>query len=708
MKRKLKTVSAIIAVALTFSTVFSASAAQVRSAESFTHNDVAGGAQVSVSMPDVFEAVAIVDARTLGLEESYGTITDIACDSDGNCFILTEDGIVVEFNSDFEFVKYHTFYDFDGNIADIAGAKGIEICGNEIYIADTANSRAFCAIDDIIVKEYDMPQSALIPSDFVYSPLKVAKDSKEYVYVISEGSYYGAIMYSPEGEFVGFYGANTVKGTVLSNLQYIWDSLTQNDIKRAKKIKTIPYQFVDICIDSSDFVYTCTGLTSDTNTTGQIRMLSPGGTNILYRKQYNGVHIASSSFAFGETDYATRLNKKIQQDFESIQVDKNGFIYALDLTYGLIYIYDTDCNLITAFGGGRGEATQDGLFATANSIAIADDCLYVSDSQYNSVTVFKTTEFGNALFAAQKSTLDSKYTQSKQQWQTVLQYDSQNQLALRGMAKVALTEGDYTAAMKYAEEGIDFVIYGQALKKVQSEFISNNFTWLFICAVLVVAGLSALLIAFKKRKTVLIKNIRIRVFLKGFLHPFAAYDDIRNKKTGSVRLAVVLSVLYFVSSVLSAMECNFRYTSFDKSTFNSFFQVLQSVGLIVLWALANWAISVLLGGIGKFKDVFTVTAYSTLPLIAYNFISIPLSYLLTSPNSAVLSGLSLLAMIWTGIVLSVGLMKIHDFTFPRYAVSVAIGLFFMFLIVFIIFIFGILITQLWSFIVTMFMEVVYR
>ena len=116
----------------------------------------------------------------------------------------------------------------------------------------------------------------------------------------------------------------------------------------------------------------------------------------------------------------------------------------------------------------------------------------------------------------------------------------------------------------------------------------------------------------------------------------------------------------------------------------------------------------MLHGIGKFKHVFIVTAYSTLPLIVYNILSIPLSHLLTTPTSVLLNGMEIVAMIWTGIVICVGLMVVHDFNFPRFAATVLIGLSFMFLIVFLIFVFGILITQLWSFIVTIFMEVVYR
>lgn len=708
MKVRKKVFTVLLSVGLMLSFGLTSSAEQLRSTDSFTHQDTRNGKQISVAMPDVYRPIGTVDASSLSLKEGYGTISDIACDEQGHCFVLSEDGVIVEFDENFQFVSYRTALDAAGKEMDFAGARGIYVREDELYIADTMNARVLCLRGNQVIKEIVLPESSLIPSDFVFSPTKVAKDSKGYIYVISEGSYYGAVMYSPQGVFLGFYGANTVKGGVLSTLETIWDSLTRNDIKRAKTVKTLPFQFVDICIDKNDFVYTCTGITSQSNASGQIRMLSPGGTNILFRRQYNGVRTGASSFVFGETDQVKRLNKKIVQDFENVQVDKNGFLYALDSTYGLIYVYDTDCNLLTAFGGGRGTGTQTGVFASATALAVCKDRVYVADSQYNNVTVFTLTEFGYSLLSAQRKTLDAAYAESRSDWEYVLKRDAYNQLAMRGMAKISYINGDYENALRYAEEGLDYVIYGQALSILQTKWITRNFTWLF-CGVILITALIVTVVIYKKKKGLrLIQNHKIKVFLGGFIHPFEAYSAVRYQNMGSVKITIGMMAAFFVSSVLAAICSNFRYTSFDEASFSSLFQILKTIGLILLWSLANWGISVLLQGIGKFKHVLIVTSYSVLPLVICNFVSVPLSYLITSPTSTLMSGLNLVAMIWTGIVLTIGLMRVHNFTFPRFAASVAGGLFFMVLILLVAFIFGILITQLGGFVITILMETIYR
>ena len=99
--------------------------------------------------------------------------------------------------------------------------------------------------------------------------------------MLCDGAYYGALLFAPSGEFSGFYGANTVKGSALTTLSYLWDALTKNDDKRAYSVKKLPYRFFDLSIDEKDFVYTCTGQTDNASSNGQIKKLSPNGVNIL-------------------------------------------------------------------------------------------------------------------------------------------------------------------------------------------------------------------------------------------------------------------------------------------------------------------------------------------------------------------------------------------------------------------------------------------
>lgn len=666
-------------------------------ADCFTHWELPGGQKKAVAMRPIYEAVKSVTARSLGLQEDIGTIEDLECDEDGNAYILTDSGRIFCFDSAYKLVQSYAIAGEDGTPVDIAGARGICVTSaGEFYIADTENARVLFCVDGIVRQTITLPPSALIPSDFVFKPVKAVRDSKGYLYVLSEGSYYGAVLYDPKGGFAGFFGANTVRGTVLSTLSYLWDRLTQNDVKRAKTRKVLPYQFSDIFIDDADYVYTCTGM-NDGGAVGQIRVLTSGGANILPDVD---------NFNFGESDQVKRMGQEVRQNFVGVLGDGQGFIYALDKTYGLIYLYDTERNMIAAFGGGSGLGRQTGVFSSACAIALSGDRLMVADSLKNSVTVFKRTAYGDLLLRAQERTLKADHEHAKPLWEQVCSYDSMNRLALRGLAQAAYAQGDYESAVSYAKAGGDTDTYRQARAKVQNAFIAGNFVWLFSLAVLLLAGLTALVLVTTKRQVVFIKNAKLRTMTRGMLHPFQSFNDVKYKQMGSMRIALVLTGLFFLTGAASVTWSDTLYTHYDASTYNSLFQILQTVGLVALWSVANWGVSTLQDGKGRLREVFTVSAYSTLPLILYNVIAIPLTYFATSPDSALIGGLHTLALILTGIMLCVGLMVIHDFSFPRFLVSAFITVLFMILIVFVLFMAGMLLTQFWSFLQSITMEMV--
>lgn len=694
--------------ALLLAAVILLSATTPVAAKSFTHQDTVDGQKLVLSMPDVFLPQQVVDARSLELDEGYGTIGDITCDEEGSLYILSDEGVILRCSSDLTSAERYIIRDENGAEISLSKAKGIYASKNEVIVADTGNNRLLCSKDGVLTQIITAPEAGVVPSDFVFLPTRVERDGKGYLYVISTGSYYGAVMYDPSGEFLGFYGANTVKASALSTLAYFWDTLTQNDVKRAKTVKTLPFQFVDICVDENDFVYTCTGKTSDSNESGQLRMLSPGGTNILNKKQYNGVLTGASAFVFGELDVATRLGKSIRQDFSNVAVDSRGFIYALDITYGLIYVYDRECNLLTAFGGGRGFGSQTGTFNSAISLEVTGDRVMVANAEDGSVTVFNLTDFGQQLFAAQKSTLDANYSASLPMWKDILKQDTHNQLALRGLAKAYYASGNYVQAKSYARLGGEYAIYGQTVGKLQKQFITNNFTWLFLCGILLIAGAVFCIAYIKKRQIVLVKNQQVRLLFSGCFHPFDTFSKIRYKNEGSTLIAIIMTVAFYLSGLVFSLCCDFRFSDMQSGSFNSIFQLLRTSGLILLFSVANWAISVLMHGIGKFKHVFIVTAYSTLPMIIYNIVAIPVSYLITAADSSLLGGLKIVALAITFITLCVGLMMVHDFSFPRVLGSGIVACLLMFLIIFVLFVFGILVSQLVEFVITLLVEGIYR
>ncbi len=687
-----KIISIILCLVLIFALSLSVSARTDSPTYTFTRS-VNGK---TVATKAIYNVQSIFDLRQIGSLDKTGKITDIDTDRDGNLYVLTTLGKIYKFNNELSFMQEYKVSE-NGLPADFSEAEGLLLISeNEYYIADTAHNRILHVKDGNVIQTIANPTSDLIPDDLIFQPSKLAIDTNGYIYAVSKGCYYGALLFTPDGDFTSFYGANKVSGSILTSLTGIWNRLTQNDIKRSKSKKVLPYDFSDICTDSKGFVYTVSGTNSNGNT-GQIRMLSPGGSNIL---------VNCDSTNFGETDIVTRLNETVRQNFCSVAVDEDGFIYALDSAYGFIYVYDNRSNLIAAFGGGRGHGEQMGTYINACSLAFKNGKLFVADSYNQNITVYSKTEFGANYLTAQKYTNESDYNAALPYWKKVLNEDAMNYLALKGMGNAAYFNNDYKTAMEYAEKSYDKTLYSSALAQIQTEYYGRNFAWIFPLAIAALAAVVALLLVSIKKKLVFIKNAKLHTCFAAMYHPFGAFYDIKYRSLGSLPIAAALTVLFFLSSAFCTISSDFRYTSFDPATYNVIFQLIQTVGIIALWTVSNWGVSSLMGSKGRIKEVYVVTSYATLPLIIYNIISTPLSHVLASESSFAISGLKAIAYIICGIMLCVGLMTIHEESFTKILAMMFLTVVLMILVVFVIFMFAILLTQCYSFIRDIVSEVI--
>ena len=212
--------------------------------DSYTYwNNYSGNEKTAVYSKPIYNVAFSIRYSDIGLENNFKKITDVCTDPSGRIYIL-DGGLssVTVLNSDYKFIGSFTGVDKFGEELNFSGASGIFADNSgSVYIADTENARVIeTDINGKYLSEYLLPDSKLIPSDFNYKPIKIVKDSRGYMYVLSDGSYYGAILYSPEREFLGFYGADTVKNTASQVIKNLLDRLLMNNTKLAASTSTLP------------------------------------------------------------------------------------------------------------------------------------------------------------------------------------------------------------------------------------------------------------------------------------------------------------------------------------------------------------------------------------------------------------------------------------------------------------------------------------
>lgn len=587
---------------------------------------------------------------------------------------------------------------FNGEELTFKAAKGIYVDVNGvIYIADTDNQRVIvCDINGNATELLLLPDSPMIPTGFVYKPVKVAVDDNGYVYIVSEGSYYGAILYSPEKEFLGFFGANSVKATVKTVLNNLWNKLFSNDIKRAADELSLPYTINDLTIGPKNFVYTATGQSADEKSiqTGQICMYNPGGNDVLQADSTN----------FADYELAKNNLRLVTQNVIGLAVDDDGYMYILDGTYGRIYLYDSQLNNLSVFGGSIVEGYQKGTFGSPTAITLNGSDIVVTDSKKNGFAVFKATEYGNIVKQANSITLKGDFAAAHTLWQQVLEQDSNNQLAYRGIAKALYDEGKDREAMEYSQMGYDRETYDMAFKNVRNEWIENNFT-VIAFGIFIILGLVVALIVIKRKKGLnFIKSPKLKTLTSCVIHPVDSFREIKEKNTGSVVAACILLLVFYVVTVISDVAGGFTFTVFDSETYNSLYVFLSTVGIVILWTVSNWLVCTLLGGIGKIKEIFIVTCYCLIPVIAEISLSFLFSHILVKDESAFVGIMVYAFILYAAFMLSIGIMRIHDYEFGKFIATTILTIVAMVIIVFLIFLVFMLIQQLVGWAVTVYSE----
>lgn len=704
-----KIIASIVLILVFLGTTFTASAA----GENYIKVDVPGGKQEQRLSKEMYEPVAKFTASDFNLKERFSGLTDIFYNDASELLILCGDeSRLVRINKTYTKATEINVVDKKGNKVDFEGAEGIyaDTYGN-IYISDTINGRVLVLNKEgVVIHTITKPKSDLIPEDFQFQPTSIAKDQHGYTYILSLGCYYGALMYTPEYEFMGFYGPNTVKSSALDTLQHLWDKLVGSEEKKNYAIKTLPYSFTDFSFDTQGFMVTCTSAVSKSGfaaqtETGQIKRISHNGANILFKRSLTGDTESSSSVNFTEENVVFGV---AGQSIDSIVTSADEFIYALDTGHGRIFVYDSECNLMSAFGGGIGSGNQLGLFNKAIAITLNKEDVIVADKDSFSFTVFTPTDYGKLIRKAQTLYLKGDYDDAGDMWEIVLSENRNCQLAYRGLSMVYFNKGDLNKTLELAEIACDYAVYDLAWNKIVTDFVAKYFSIFVAVLAVIVIGAIILFHNLKKKGKKLIKNDKIKLLFNMPFHPFNSFDELKYKQKGSWLIAIIITVLFYIASVLNVTSTGFLYRNILLRNYNSLFTVFATIGLLLLWSICNWLVCTMFEGKGSFKDVYVSTAYCVMPWTIFLFLKVILTNLLPLATGTLISGIETVVLIYTLFMLAIALIKVHDFDFFKVLLTTIVVLFFMILVVFVILMCGILAEQFISFIAEIYDEVAYR
>ncbi len=555
-----------------------------------------------------------------------------------------------------------------------------------MYVADAkSNTIVILDKDGNLVNQFGRPVEPLFGRGREFLPRKIAVDARKNLYIISEGSVDGIIQMNTNGNFIGYFGANTATMSLNMIIQRLF--LTKEQM--AQFIKNEAASPSNIAIDHQSMVYTITAGTSGQKS---IRKFTVSGKNI-----------------FPDTAGSTT--------FRDIDISEEGLVIAVDAT-GQIYEYDLNGTMLFVFGAQDKGDQRLGTLRNPTAIGRYGESIYVLDKDKNAIVTYETTAFAKEVHAGVRLYMEGYYTEAKPYFEEVINYNGSFIMAYQAIADAYFKERDFDKALASYKYSEDQSGYSQAYWELRNMVLQQQLTRVILWGVGLWVALTVVNRLEKRHKWFdpirnwfkslqRYKLVDDFVFMFRFIKkPADSFYYIKKNLRGSLTFAMIIYLWVVVVRVLTLYLTGFtfnKYTSFtDISVAN---EVLYTLGAMILWNIANYLISTISDGEGRVKHVVTGSAYSLFPYALFALPIALISNVLTLNEAFIYTLSQNLMWAWVVIMLFIMVKEIHNYTFSETLKNVLLTLFAMALFLLTGYILYTLFNQLFDFITAIFQEV---
>lgn len=602
---------------------------------------------------------------------------------------ITEDGVIyVADTGNGRIAKLNASYEVEASYGEevLQGPTGLFVDdAGTMYVADARQEMIFILDSEgNVVNSFGRPSEPLFGKNRQFLPRKIAVDARENLYIISEGSVNGIVQMNTNGNFIGYFGANTATMSLKMILQRMF--LTEEQL--AQFIKNEAASPSNLTIDHQSLLFT---VTAGTNDWESIRRYTISGKNVFPE-------------IWGSTT------------FRDIDVSENGLVLAVDAD-GFLVEYDLNGTMLFVFGTKDTGNQRLGTLKNPTAVERYGEFIYVLDKDKNALVVYESTSFAREVHEGVRLYIDGYYREAMPYFEDILNFNGSLIMAYQGIADAYFKAGDYPNALanyKYAEDRSG---YSQAFWELRNLILQQYLSQALL-------GLFGLSLVFNVGKRVerryrwldpvrgwlasLKQNKLVDDFLFMFRfikQPADSFYYIKKDLRGSLKFAFLLYGWVIVVRVLSLYVTGFVFNPYttpaDIRVEN---EIVSTVVLLLLWNVANYLISTISDGEGRVRDVVIGTAYSLFP---YALIALPVALFsnLLTLNEIFLHAFTLnLMWVWVGIMLFIMVKEIHNYSFSETVRNVLLTLFTMALFVLTGYILYVLFNQLFEFVLAILQE----
>lgn len=200
----------------------------------------------------------------------------------------------------------------------------------------------------------------------------------------------------------------------------------------------------------------------------------------------------------------------------------------------------------------------------------------------------------------------------------------------------------------------------------------------------------------------------LKLARQSLTQPFDFFYDIQFDKRAKISNAILIIAMACVARIVSLMLSGFSFRAREAAEISVPLEVAWIIIPWITWSIANWAVSTIIDGEGKFKDILVSSSYVYLP---YILLVIPVSLIsnvMTQKEMSIYGSIYLFMYGWMLFMLILQVKIVHDFELGKTIGIILLSVLAMIIMWFVILLIYGLINQSVMFVIEILKEIRYR
>ena len=212
--------------------------------------------------------------------------------------------------------------------------------------------------------------------------------------------------------------------------------------------------------------------------------------------------------------------------------------------------------------------------------------------------------------------------------------------------------------------------------------------------------------AFRQKWNRYVESIKYAKYV--LFHPFDGFWDLTHEKRGTIAAATTFLAAFLITRVVELLYTNFQFINAPLQYINIFEQMASILIPFLILCLANWSMTTLFDGKGRFSDIYMAMCYAMVPYVIINLPLVLVSNVITFDEAAFYTVLQSFSAAWCLFLIFSGLMQVHDYGPGKTAVFVVVTIVGAMIIIFLLLVFFSLLGDAASYFISLYREIAFR